>query len=103
MVLKYDVIIMPKALEDLENILDKIAELTYFVGSVKKWSDKILGLILSLDYMPERFPAFWFDSRYRLARVGKYAVLYRVDKEKMRVLVVRIVYARRDLGKVEIG
>lgn len=100
MVLKYNVVIMPKAREDLVNILDAVAEISRFPRSVKKWSDKILDFVLSLDYMPERFPTFWADSRYRLGKVGKYAVLYRVDKENKRVFVLRIVYARRDLRRI---
>ena len=100
MVLKYKVIMMPNAKDDLDEILGKIAEISHFAGSVKKWHDKIMDLVDSLDYMPERFPVFRMNRTYHLARVGKYVVLYRVDGENKRILVMRIVYARRDLGKV---
>ncbi|MBQ6410043.1 type II toxin-antitoxin system RelE/ParE family toxin [Candidatus Saccharibacteria bacterium] len=99
---KYKVILMPRVKDDLVIILDKIAEVSLFSASVKKWNDKILDLAFSLDFMPERFASFQGNLKYRLAKVGKYALLYHVDKDNMRVLVMRIIYARRDLKKVEL-
>ena len=97
MVLKYKVLIFQSAENDLISILDNIAEISGSVRSVEKWHSKIMRTIVSLGYMPERYVKFDFDPRYRLAKVGKYAVFYRVDKEKMRVLVLRIIYARKNL------
>ena len=99
---KYAVTISPPARHDLLEILDNIAEVSGSLKSVAKWSDKILGAIDSLDYMPERFSTFGANPAYRSVNVGKYVIIYHVDKTIHQVIVARIVYTRRNMKRVSL-
>jgi len=99
---EFKVVISDKAWVDYANILNKITEITLFEKSVKKWGILLMNRILSLNFMPNRFAIYEFDKRFRSTHVGKYRIVYYVDEKRNRVIVVRILYARRDLEKVEL-
>ena len=99
---EFEVIISDRAQEDYYTILTKIAELTLFKKSVDKWANLLAERIFSLNVMPKRFAVYEFDERFRSTHVGKYRIVYLVNDKKREVIIMRIIYARRDLGKVEI-
>lgn len=95
----YRISFTSEAREDYEQIALGLSEITW-LPSVIKWADKIANKISSLAVFPEGYPRYDYDDRLRSARVGKYRVIYRVFRKERIVLILRIVYARRDLKKI---
>lgn len=101
MALEYKVVYSSEAEEDLWHIVAGILEVAW-VSSAEKWARRIAEKIDSLAVFPEGGPVYELDDRYRSIKVGKYRIIYRVDKRNGVVRVLRIIYARRDLGKVSL-
>ena len=98
---KYNIVMTDSAEYDYLDILENIATISLFTRSVEKWADLIAKKIVSLKIMPEQYIVFRKEKHeYRSARVGKYVIIYYINKKNLEVRIVRIVYARRDLEKV---
>ena len=90
----YKVIYSPVALDDLRNIYSYIAFILLVPDTAKKQVNRIRKEIRSLDLFPERNSVVewepWKSMGMRMVPVDNYCVYYLVDKEKMIVLVDRV-------------
>ena len=64
--------------------------------------DRIEKLIMSLDYMPERYRFYdrgpWKSRGLHIVPVGNYCVLYIVDNGDMTFSFMRVMYGGRDIN-----
>ena len=95
----YKVIYTLEAIKDLGEVFAYISGIAWR-RSAEKWVLKILDKTESLATFPEGNPVYEYDNRYRSAKVGKYKIIYRVDKRANIVSILRIVYARRNLRRI---
>lgn len=102
MALRYKVVYTNDARADISEIFDGISQVAW-LGSAAKWTNRIINKADSLELFPERGARYWLDDRYRTLRVGKYVIIYSVDKARRSVMVIRVVYARRDLPMIKMG
>ena len=95
--LRYSIEYDNDAIEDLREISRDIQSISSGY-SADKWLGRITKRIDSLEVMPEGYPIVEIRPNLRRTRVGKYLIIYRVKKHLRQVEIVRIIYARRDLG-----
>ena len=92
-----------KAINDLRDIYSYIAFNLQAPETAAKMVRQIEKFLLELDFMPERNPIVewepWNSMNMHKMRVGNYLVFYIVDPLQSTVLIVRIVYGKRDIAK----
>lgn len=99
--ISYEVRISNQANYDIKSIYEYIAfELLSpenAVGQVIRLEESILNL----DTLPERFKEYdkepWKSRGLRIMPVDNYLVFYIPDKEKRQVVVIRVMYAGRNV------
>lgn len=102
MVSTYKVIYTDEVLEDIDEIISYILNVAWH-RSANKWARKFFERTEALAVFPEGNPRYKYDETCRVAKVGKYSIIYEVDKEKLMVIILRIVHSKRDMRKVETG
>ena len=97
----YEVEVSEQADSDLRGIFEYIA---YELQSPQNASGQLNRLeeqILSLDTMPERYRKYekepWKSCGLRVLPVDNYVVLYIPDSDKKVVIILRVMYAGRDI------
>ena len=94
----YKIKVSPKALNDLEEIKNYIENTLQNPTAAKNTVKKIIETYESLNLFPERgipvqkYVPFLTDYRFVLA--NNYSIFYRIENQN--VLVVRILYSKRD-------
>lgn len=67
-------------------------------------SEKIMTAIEKLGEMPDRFPLFekspWKERGLRKMNVGNFVVFYLPIEKQKQVLIVTIMYGRRNIEKI---
>lgn len=100
----YDVVLTQKALNDLRNIHRYIKVDLLAPDAARNGSDKIMSEIEKLDEMPERFSLYekspWKERGLRKMIVGNFIVFYLPMETQKQVLVVTIMYGRRNIDKI---
>ena len=95
----YEVILLPRAGRDIEEFVDFIGLVKNEPQSAKRWFDELSGRIDSLSNQPERFALIPESSRFefgvRQILHHSHRVLYAVDEERRRVVVLRIWHGNR--------
>lgn len=93
---KYEVLLSPYALRDLENIYRYVKEELLSENVASNLINKIRDSILGLEEMPERGAirkvGRFADSGYRQIFVKNYIVVYRVNTDHHQVIVVTVRY-----------
>lgn len=101
---RYKVTYSPQALSDLKDIYAYIAYSLRAVPTAKNQIDRIRKEIRSLATMPERYPAVeqepWHSYGMRRVAVDHFVVFYTVEKERLAVTIIRILYGGMDLDAV---
>ncbi|MGQ9778732.1 MAG: type II toxin-antitoxin system RelE/ParE family toxin [Bacillota bacterium] len=96
----YKVLITRPAIEDLRSIADYIATELKEPSTAKKLIGKIKEAIMSLGEMPARHPLVADEDLaaqgIRWLMVDNYMVFYVVSEKNRTVVVIRILYGRRD-------
>ena len=99
--MKYAVFTTEKAENDLKEILKYLAHTLKAGETAIKQLERIESAILSLDEMPERFHIYdeepWKTRELRVMPVDNYLVFYIAKKEEKNVMVLRVMYGRRDI------
>ncbi len=89
------------------NALSQLRDAVWYISKVllepdvaRRWSDRIKKEILSLDYMPLRYPLVedeeWRAEGIRKMAVENFIVYYWVNEETATVWITAVVYGRRD-------
>lgn len=95
---KYEVRLLNRALQDLDDIYGYIARTLAEPGTATELIDTLESEILSLEYLPYRCPerrsGAYAKDGYRQLMVKNYIVIYRVNEAERQVIVVTVRYAR---------
>ena len=98
--IKYEVIITERAKQELKEIYDYISKSLMEENTADKLIDKIEKELLQLEDIPEWFSVIENyrkkDFEYRRLPINNYVAIYRIDKEKREVYIIRIVYGGRN-------
>ena len=98
--MKYKVLIAQPAIEDLRGIADYIANELREPSTAKKLVGKIKEAVMSLGEMPTRHALVSDEGLaaqgIRWLMVDNYMVFYVVSEKNRTVVVIRILYGRRD-------
>ena len=98
---KYEVLISPKALRDLDAIYAYIAGPLSAPDTAGSLIDELENGIFSLEQLPYRCPkrrvGAYADKGYRQLFIKNYTVIYRIHAEKKQVVIVTVRYSKSDL------
>ena len=97
---EYAVKLSPRALRDLDGIYAYIADTLLERGTAEDLVERLEKGILSLEKMPYRCPerrrGAYANKGYRNLFIENYTVVYRVEEEKKRVIIVTVRYSRSE-------
>ena len=98
----YTVQITSRAETDLREIYEYIAYELLSPPTAARQLQRLEEEILSLDQMPNRYPAYqeepWHSRGLRVLSVDNYLVFYIPDAATQIVSVIRVMYGGRDIG-----
>ena len=98
----YTVQITSRAESDLREIYGYIAYELLSPPAAVRQLQRLEEEILSLDQMPNRYPAYleepWHSRGLRVMSVDNYLVFYISDAVTQTVSVIRVMYGSRDIG-----
>lgn len=98
---KYKVMINPRAIRELDNIYEYIANEKLAPENAKGQVDRIKKAVLSLDTFPqshqERNEGRYAGKSYRQLLIDNYIAIFRIDKPHKTVYVVTIQYQGRNI------
>ena len=91
---KYEVKLSPRAYRDLDKAYYDIAHELQSPQAAEDTLNAIESAILSLEEMPyrgsKRQYGYYADKAYRQIFVGHYTIVYRIESQKQRVIVVTV-------------
>jgi addiction module RelE/StbE family toxin len=97
----YEVLLSPKALRDLDAIYAYVAQTFLEEGTAQALIDALETGIFSLEQLPYRCPertvGAYANKGYRQLFIKNYTVIYRIEEVEKRVIVVTVVYSRRNV------
>ena len=92
----YEIKITPRAASDIDNIYCYIADEFKDIGAAEKHADLLEEAIHGLGTMPyrgaERKTGAFANKGYRQLFVKNFTIVYRIDEERKRVIVVTVRY-----------
>lgn len=98
--IKYKVVLTAKAKKELEDIYDYISNSLMADKAAINFMDKIHNSIIRLEKMPESCSLIeqYKEKKYQYRKliINNYVAIYRIDKQKKIVYIVRIVYGGRN-------
>ena len=98
---KYKVKVNPRAIRELDNIYEYIANEKLVTKHAKGQVDRIKKAVLSLDTFPqshqERNEGRYAGKGYRQLLIDHYIAIFRIDEPRKTVYVVTIQYQGRNL------
>ena len=98
----YTVQISSRAESDLREIYEYIAYELESVSNASRQLQRLEKEILSLDQMPNRYPAYpdepWHSRGLRVMSVDNYLVFYIPDAAAQTVTIIRVMYGGRDIA-----
>ena len=98
---KYKVMINPRAIRELDNIYEYIANEKLAPENAKGQVDRIKKAVLSLDTFPqshqERNEGRYAGKGYRQVLIDNYLAIFRIDEDNKVVYVVTIQYQGRNI------
>ena len=103
MTIKYSVEVLPRAIEDLNNIYRYYFEESLKQTVADKMTDKIEAAILGLEEHPKAHPVS-HDKRlakkgYRKLIIGNYVAFYKINEKAKLVTVARVFHGMTDYVK----
>ena len=100
--MNYSVQITSRAETDLREIYENIAYELLSPPTAARQLQRLEEEILSLDQMPNRYPAYpdepWHSRGLRVMSVDNYLVFYIPDAAAQTVTIIRVMYGSRDIG-----
>lgn len=93
---KYEIKISPRAASDIDEVYCYIADNFKNIGTAEKLADLLEEAICGLDTMPyrgaERKTGAFANRGYRQLFVKNFTIVYRVDEDRKRVIIVTVRY-----------
>ena len=97
---KYEVLLTPKALRDLDAIYGYVADTLLEAGTAHALIEELEKGIFSLETMPYRCPerrvGVFANRGYRQLFVRNYTILYRIAEPDRQVIILSVLYSRSD-------
>ena len=94
---KYSVLISPQAYREIDEIYKYIKDELFAEDAANNLVDLLEGAILSLDELPqrgaERKVGTYAYQGYRQLFVKNYTIIYRIDEEGKRVIIITVKYS----------
>ena len=94
---KYEVKVSPRAIADIDDVYNQIADDFKDIGAAEKHADLLDEAILSLDTMPyrgaERKTGAFANRGYRQLFVKNFTIVYRIDEKRKRVIIITVRYS----------
>jgi len=94
----YKTVIRDQVHDDIQELADYVFRMSFSKDISRKIYDNLYKRIFSLNFMPHRFEIYVWEYR-RIVVDGSYKILYRVDEEKKKVIIVRVV--RTEMEKID--
>ena len=99
----YNVHISPEAVRDIREIYAYIAYDLEVENSAEQITAEIFAKIFAIKIFPEGYQIYemepWQSRNVRTVNARKYKIFYVVNNKTKTVEVLRVLYARRNLGK----
>ncbi|MDD8049143.1 MAG: type II toxin-antitoxin system RelE/ParE family toxin [Thomasclavelia sp.] len=96
----FEIEVSAQADNDLRNIYEYIAFELHSPENARKQIDRLEKNIIGLNQMPERFRKYenepWHSRGLRIMPVDNYCVFYIPFIENLKVVIIRVMYSRRD-------
>lgn len=96
----YQVVITPKAYRDIDGIYAYIKNVFREPQTALRLIDEIETAVMSLETMPgrgvERKTGLYANKQYRQLFVKNYVIVYRVEEEAKRVVIVTVQYSGKN-------
>ena len=93
--MSWDVILLPKALEDYMDALDYLS--AFYPSTPLKFDGELQRMKSRLAYNPRCCSVYPGNPAYRRALVGKYTLLYKIAEEPHEVHIHRIIRSSWDI------
>lgn len=94
---RYDVQLLPRALQDLDGIYSYIAQTLVEPETALRLVDELEEGVLSLETLPQRCPerrtGAYANRGYRQLLIKNYTIVFRIVESKKQVFVTTIRYA----------
>ena len=94
---KINVIILPKAKNDIENILIYLLNENIWKSLVIKIKNLIYSWIFGLEYFPEKCPIYF--ENYRRLLIKSYSIYYEIDEINKKVIIYRVLHQAQNYEK----
>ena len=75
--------------KDIFDLSDYVFRISFSIEIAKKIYDDLYACIFSLDFMPNRYEIYFWEYR-RIILKWSYKIIYRVDEENKKVIIIRI-------------
>lgn len=102
--MKYEIILLRTAIEDLDGIYDYIAYELKSPRNAEAQLARIEEEIATLDQMPERYRRYdkepWRSHNVRILSVDNYCILYIPNNERKIVSILHVVYGGRNMDAI---
>ena len=92
----HDVLIPPAVAAEIEAIGDWIAKDN--PTAARRMMQRLYRRCRTLDRFPERGRPY--GARYRALDEGPYVIVYRIEPEDRRVIIVAVLHAARDIRRI---
>lgn len=98
---RFHVLLKPKAYEDIDEIYEYISLELKNDSAALQLVDELEKAILSLGELPlrgaERKIGTFSNRGYRQVFVENFTIIYRVDMKQKRVIIVHVIYSKRNM------
>ncbi|WP_240843758.1 type II toxin-antitoxin system RelE/ParE family toxin [Acidaminobacter sp. JC074] len=98
---RYKVMLKQKALDDIDSIYEYIALGLQNTDAALKLVDDLEAAIFSLENLPyrgtERKIGMFAYKGYRQLFINNFTIIYRVNQKDKQVVIVHVIYSKRDL------
>lgn len=85
----YKIVIRDVVHEDIYELSEYVFRFSFSREISKKIYDDLYANIFSLDFMPNRYQVYFWDYR-RIIVNGSYKIIYKVDEESKKVIIIRV-------------
>lgn len=100
----YDLEYQSAARQDMVNIVTYISKTLSNPAAAQRLADEFIDSAEKIRDFPYSMPIYHplkaLKYEYRKLLVGNYIVFYRVDENKKRITMARVIYAKRNYNKV---
>ena len=92
--MKYSIKFSVFAREDVREIKKHLAQ--FYLSTPEKFTSELKRCIAMLETTPKMFEVYECNQNYRKIVVYNYVVFYRIDEERKRVFIYRVLHGKQD-------